>query len=873
MAQSTGFVTGKVVNSNNEPLVNASVEVKSLGIGTVTDEQGQFKLEVPADERHKLRISYAKTPINKYIKVGPGETKNFGSDIQINTVLNEVNIKGVGLTDLSHEPIAGLPVALANNSIEKQLTYTNFASSNNELSSTYNVRGGNFDENLIYVNGFEMFRPFLTRTGQQEGMSFIHTALVDDIQFSAGGFAAKYGDKLSSVLDVQYRRPEKFKGSFMASLLGVEGHVEGEYNNSRGYYLIGGRFRSNGYLLNALPTQGEYNPVFWDVQALTGININEKFRVSFIGHFASNNYRFIPTTKETSFGTVNQALSLKIYFDGQEQNVTQTLFGGVKLDYDVSKNYKMQWYTSVFNTDEKEYFDVQGQYFINELENDPGQENFGDSVNTLGIGSFLEHGRNQLKATIINTYIRGQYTSPEKKESKSDYKFQFNWGAKYQKEYFDDVLSEWNMIDSSGFSIPQAPGDQIVLAETIKSKNVREMNRVSGFAETVFNWSFNKDKLPVRFKMKSVTKVPRADSSGKFDKIRKKWYIHDTVQNSKAKLALNVGVRAGYLDINKDGWISPRIVLSYIPRSYLIKDGKIRRRNVKLRASVGVYQQPPFYREMRDIYGVFNPNVKNQKSVHAVVGTDVFFNMWNRKSPFKFTAEAYYKYLWDVNSYEIDNVRLRYSATNNAVAYAYGVDMKIHGQFIRGIESFFKIGFLSTKEDILNDSYDINYNQSGEEIIPGYTADDSIVSSTTINPGFIPRPSDQLFTLGVLFQDRMPRFEQLSVSLSGIYGSKLPYGPPGYDRYKDTLRQPSYFRVDIGFQYDFLYRMKQKPVEKRKKFWNKFDNIILSFEIFNLFGINNVISYRWVEDVEGRNYAVPNYLTSRRYNVKLNISW
>lgn len=875
LGQETGMVTGTVVNANMENLAGASVSVEKLEIGVLTDSSGKFSLALPSDKRHKVKISFASTPVVKYVILKPGEKKDIGT-IRINTTLQAVDIVKSSRIDMQKEKIAALPVAGPNASLEKQLVYTNFASSNNELSSTYNVRGGNFDENLIYVNGFEVFRPFLTRSGQQEGMSFIHTALVDDIQFSAGGFGASYGDKLSSVLDVKYRKPERFKGSFMASLLGVEGHVEGEYNNSRGYYLLGGRFRSNGYLLNALPTQGEYNPRFWDVQGLTQINVTERYRITLMGHFSSNDYRFIPESKETTFGTVNQALSLNIYYDGQEQTLARTMFGGMKMEFDLTDNHRLEWYNSIFNSDEKEYFDVQGQYYINELENDPGAEDFGDSVNTLGVGSFLEHGRNRLNGTIYNTYLRGIYETKKEKQNLNSFKYTLNYGVKYQREHFNDVLSEWNLIDSAGYSIPQAPNDVIELSETIKSKNNIHMNRFTGYAENVFSWSFNKAKLPVQFKQKSVKKIriPTEDSTEvKYRKEKKKWIVYDTVENSKSNLILNVGVRGGYLDINNDYWVSPRMVMTYIPRMYLYRDGKVKRRGVRFRFAAGLYQQPPFYREMRDIFGNFNPNVKNQKSVHAVLGTDIFFNMWERKSPFKFTAEAYYKYLWDVNPYEIDNVRLRYYADNNARAYAYGLDMKIHGQFIKGIESYFKIGFLSTKEDILDDSYVTNYNQSGEVIIPGYTSDDSIASSTTTNPGYIPRPSDQLFTLGVLFQDRMPKFEQLSVSLSGIYGSKLPYGPPGYDRYKDTLRAPSYFRIDVGFQYDFLYKMKQKKVENRKKFWNKFDNIILSFEIFNLFGFNNVISHRWVEDVEGRNYAVPNYLTGRRFNVKLNISW
>jgi hypothetical protein len=297
----------------------------------------------------------------------------------------------------------------------------------------------------------------------------------------------------------------------------------------------------------------------------------------------------------------------------------------------------------------------------------------------------------------------------------------------------------------------------------------------------------------------------------------------------------------------------------------MVKDGKISRRDISARISSGLYYQPPFYREFRTFDGQLNLNVKSQKSFHLVAGTDLYFNMWNRELPFKFSAEAYYKYLWDVNPYEIDNVRTRYYAENNAVAYAYGVDVNIHGQFVKGIESFFKMGIMSTKEDILNDSYKEFYNAAGEKIIFGISEDQTIADSATILPGFIPRPTDQLLNFGALVQDRMPGFESFSVQMGMQFGTRLPYGPPDKNRYKDTLRMKSYFRVDIGMSYDFLY--KKKAAENF--FSRNFTDAIISFEVFNLLGINNVLSKQWIQDTEGRYYSIPNYLTQRRFNLKM----
>jgi hypothetical protein len=296
----------------------------------------------------------------------------------------------------------------------------------------------------------------------------------------------------------------------------------------------------------------------------------------------------------------------------------------------------------------------------------------------------------------------------------------------------------------------------------------------------------------------------------------------------------------------------------------MVKDERIVRRNMSYRFSTGLYYQPPFYREFRTFDGQLRTNVKSQKSLHIVAGTDYFFNMWGRERPFKLTGELFYKYLWDVNPYEIENVRTRYFAENNAVAYAYGLDLNIHGEFVKGIESFFKLGILSTYEDLKNDSYKEYYNAAGEKIIFGYSEDQVVVDSATIYPGFIPRPTDQIFTFGALVQDQMPGLENFTVQMGLQYGSPLPYGPPDHDRYKDVLRMKSYFRVDLGMSYDFL-----KTKNKKVTFWTKnFTDAIISLEVFNLLGIKNVLSKQWIQDVEGRYYSIPNYLTARRFNLK-----
>lgn len=732
--------------------------------------------------------------------------------------------------------------------------------SNNELTSNYNVRGGNYDENLVYVNGFQIYRPFLTRSGQQEGMSFINSSLVKNISFSGGGFDARYGDKLSSVLDIEYKDPsDTLKGSLVASLLSTEAHLEQQVN-PRFNYLIGARYRANGYLLNSLPAQGAYNPVFWDAQFLTNVRLNENLTWSTIGHFSSNNYRFAPETQRTDFGTANEAYSFVIYFDGQEQTRFQTMMGGTSLKWEVSEKTNLDFYATVFNTDEREYFDIQGQYFINELESDPAKEEFGDSIATLGIGTFLNHARNRLNATIFNVYHHGDHELHKgflKNDSSIIAKSNLKWGVNFQMDDFTDRLSEWRMIDSAGYSVPQNTPSEVKLFETIKGDLALQSQRYTSFLQLNTQWSKNKKNYAVE-----VRKKYREKGGKKYYKT-----FRDTFDNSAAKWALSIGSRAGYTTANNEFFITPRASVSYSPRTHMVRDTAIIRRGVNLRFSTGMYYQPPFYREFRTFTGNLNMNVKSQKSAHFVAGGDVYFNMWNREVPFKFTAEAYFKHLWDVNPYEIENVRTRYYAENNAVAYAYGLDLNIYGQFVEGIESFFKIGFLSTKEDVLNDYYDEYYNAAGEKIIFGYSEDQTVVDSARIYPGYVPRPTDQWMTFGALIQDRMPKYESFSVQVGIQYGAPLPYGPPDLSRYKDTLRLKSYFRVDIGMSYDFLYKAQQ---EKRETFWTRnFDDAILSFEVFNLLGVNNVLSKQWIQDVEGRYYSIPNYLTQRRFNLKL----
>ena len=753
-------ITGRCIDKNNTPIEFVIIKCKQANDSIVyTNDKGEF--EINARQEPIVEIKFK---INEFEEIRSIKTSNKITYQIENVKFNYSQFKTVIVSAEKSDPFEIPKLApidlqtIPMGSVERSLVYTTAASSNNELTSNYNVRGGNYDENLVYVNGFTINRPFLTRSGQQEGMSFINSALVKDIRFSGGGFDAQYGDKLSSVLDITYKSPDSLKGSAMVSLLGIESHIENKIG-SRFDYLVGARYRNNGYLLNALPTKGSYNPIFMDAQFLTNYQLNEKLKWSVIGHFSSNRYRFSPQSSETDFGVANEAYRFKIYFDGQENTYFQTFTGGTSLKWDVSKKTKFDFYASIFNSNEREKYDIQGQYFINQLETDPSKEKYGDSIAVLGIGTFLNHARNDLNATIASIYHNGEHILKKgfKDSLKNNYSNQkIMWGFNFQHDLFKDVLSEWKVIDSAGYNLPHSTNsDEIQLQQSIKSNLNLQTFRATGFLQMNSIWS----KIQ-RNKYISVAKKNTDSTKTKITTI-----YSDTIKESATRIALNYGLRAGYTQVNNDFYLTPRISLTYFPRIYMVEKGKVVRRDVRYRFSTGLYYQPPIYREFRTYDGKLNTDVKSQKSAHIVAGTDIYFNMWDRESPFKFTAEAYYKYLWDVNLYQIDNVRTMYYANNNATAYAYGLDLNVHGQFIKGVESFFKIGLLNTKERLSTDTYYKYYNKEGELIQPLVNVDQVHYDSVKVDPKYIPRPTDQMLNFGALIQDKMPGYESISVQM------------------------------------------------------------------------------------------------------------
>ncbi len=837
-AQNFGTVKGVVKDSTGAGMDFISVVVEEdQKFTTATDKTGSFELKVPSDKKITLVFSSLNTiPDRKVLEVKANETVTITQVIRekVNTkgTVNVVGERKDGTTstvEIKHQQL----LASVNESFESNLQFQGLGvSKTNELSSAYSVRGGNFDENLVYVNDFEVYRPFLIRSGQQEGLSFVNGNLVGNVKFTSGGFQAKYGDKMSSVLDVTYKRPQYFGGSIYASLLGFGGHLEGCDKSKRFTFLIGVRQRLSQYVLKSLETKGEYSPNFLDAQLfVTYTSKNEKFGIELISNYSRNQFVFKPVNRETSFGLLTDVKKLTVYFDGQESDKYQTLMNGLSLIYAPKDNLKFKLLGSYYLNREKEAYDILGEYFLSQVESDLGKDNFGEILYSLGVGGLHDWARNTLNTDVYYAGTRGNWFREVKKA-----RTELMWGLDYKREVIEDKLNEWKRLDSAGHSLPYnfttdfntpvyqdtnvyflSVKDGIGMDGFLRSKFELKSNRVSGFVQN--SWKFGDSAL----------------------------------------VTLNYGVRFSYWDVNKEFIITPRAQISYKPKS---------KADIVLTAAVGTYYQPPFYREMRNLDGQVNTSLRSQKSMHAIVGLNYAFKAWKRN--FSFTTEVYYKYLWDLVPYKYDNILIRYLGSNASKGYAAGLDLRLNGELVEGAESWISMSFMKTQEDLIGDKYTAYYDSSGKQL--SYTSRnfDRIVDSATIYPGYIPRPTDQLVNFAMFFQDYIPKFKFIKVHLSMVFGVGLPFGPPGRDKYKDVLKLPAYKRVDIGFSGQLW-----NPIWAKQK--NRFNQglkgIWLSLEVFNIFGITNTVSYLWVRDISNTQYAVPNYLSSRRINAKLVVNF
>jgi hypothetical protein len=804
-AQKSASIYGNITDSIGRVIADVNIQVRNHNIIESSNDVGSYQIQVPAQKELELIFTYVgRSPyIIKVNPLNPGERINipiqmsYGISLRTFVLTEERDREKISMVSIDPKKIEGLPNV--SGSFESILKTLPGVTSNSELSSQYNVRGGNYDENLIYVNDIEIYRPFLPRSGQQEGLSFIHTELVQNVKFSAGGFEARYGDKMSSVLDIKYKDPTKFAASTNAGLLGVQSHVEGASKDLRFTYLLGARYWSNKYVLGTLDVQGDYQPSFYDVQTLLNFHIKENLTLSVLGSYAQNRYNFIPQNRETTFGTVTRAYRLNIFFDGADLMEYQTGTLAATVNYRPTPFSQLKLIASTFYSNENEIFTVEGAYRLSDIETDLGSDNFAQARNLRGVGYFINNARNSVIARVSNIGHRGFQTMG---------KHNLQWGAFFQTEQIQDKLHEWQYDDSSGFSRPQL--------DTNGNFNL------NSFLSTRLNLSSHR--------------------------------LHGYLQNSQTlnktyNAVLTYGLRANYWNYNQQLVFSPRLQFGFEPNrkhNRLVRDkiiaGKIRK-DWMIKAAYGWYYQAPFYRELRDFDGVLNPNIRAQRAIHYVLGGDMNFIAWNR--PFKFTTEVYYKQLDFLIPYEIDNVRIRYFANNNSSGYASGLDFRVNGEFVKGAESWASVSFMKTQEKITGIS-DIFGN--------------------AITPRYIPRPTDQRLTFAIFFQDYLRNNPKIRMNLNLVYGSGLPFGVPDRNRYNDISRMPSYRRVDIGLNRVLI----AEENEKRNNFWKRtFKSAWVGIEIFNLLGINNTISYIWITDVSANRYAVPNYLTNRRINLRL----
>lgn len=789
---------GIVLNELNEPL--EGVNVVSENNGTTTNINGFYILKIPANTDVKIRFSH----INyKYLEA-PFNLKN-GEELEFNPVLksNYEQIETVVITGSKRKELEGVTsissqiirtIKGAQPGVENLLKTLPGVNISNELSTQYSVRGGNFDENLVYVNEIEVYRPFLVRSGQQEGLSFVNSDMVQNLDFTAGGFQAKYGDKLSSVLDITYKTPIKFGIQADLSLLGGSLTAESVSKDSKFSALLGLRYRDNSLLVESKETETNFTPKFADIQTYLTYKFSDKFHLSFLGNLAINDYDYKPRTRQTNFGTLQDPLALLVFYEGQENDKYNTYFGAFKGSYFANENLTLKLIASTFHTTEQEYFDILAQYRLGEVNSNIGDESIGEVEFSEGIGSQINHARNDLDALITNIEHKGYLKSEENN---------FEWSVKYTHEDIRDRIVEWEVIDSAGFSINPP---------NIDSFNDQPYTAYEGPLAPYKN-----------IRATNSTQINRVQAYGQWNR-RSMLGDHEVYTN--------VGVRYHAWTVQGDGIkkttqsvFSPRIQLAIKP------DWD---KDMLFRLSGGLYYQPPFYRELRDSDGIVNSDVKAQQSFHLVLANDYSFQMWDR--PFKLISEAYYKKLSDVNPYTVENVRIRYDASNIAKAYAYGLDLRLNGEFVPGTESWFSFGYLKTEENINNQ-------------------------------GYIARPTDQRLKFGILFQDYVPKLPKMKMYLNLVYNTGVPGGSPSYaSPYNYQSRLPDYKRADVGMSYVIV-----DAKDSNKNGWRKpFEELSIGLEIFNMFDVQNSITNTWVRDVYSkRQYSIPNYLTPRVFNVRL----
>ena len=763
-------LSGSVVDNDGNPIELATVACVHQAKVTMTNLKGKFSLQLQSADSVIVRFSMVGYKTRQRILRNPRGKQTLRVVLNPMESLDELVVterrrqttqtEKLDIKDVRNSPSA------TGNSVEELVQQQAGVSSHNEMSSQYNVRGGSFDENAVYINNVEVYRPFLVRSGQQEGLSIINPDMVGSVAFSTGGFEAKYGDKMSSVLDITYRQPQKTEASASVSLLGASAYVG--IGGKRFSMSHGLRYKTNKYLLGSLDTEGEYKPDYLDYQTFISYRPDSLWSVDFIGNISDNHYTFQPSNRETSFGTLTDVKSFKVYFDGQEKDLFRTLFGALNITRRFGKNTSVSLLASAFYTKEQETYDIQGQYWLDDVSNNTN----------IGVGTYMEHGRNFLTGHVENLKLIARH-----KTKRHD--MEASLAIKFEK--VKENSTEYEMRDSSGYSIPHT-ADRLDLIYSLRSQNEIDSRRIEGYLMDTYRFATDGEK--------------------------------------QSFFTLNYGLRFSNWSFNGETTVSPRASLAIVPGF---------NHDVTFRLATGIYYQTPFYKELRDTSTVngrtvvtLNEKIKSQQSIHFVAAFDYRFKMLSRQ--FKFTTEAYYKRFHNLIPYNINNVKVTYYGENLCDGYAAGMDFKLYGEFVPGTDSWLTFSLMKTRQTLYGVS--------------------------------LPLPTDQRYSLNLHFTDYFPGTERWRMTLRLAYADGLPFGPPHSGIERMQFRAPAYKRADIGLSY---------LLAKGKENGSWYRNLWLAADCLNLFGISNVNSYYWVTDVTNNQFAVPNYLTGRRFNVRFTI--
>ena len=793
-------IFGYVLDSDNRGIDLANVFVEGTTTGTTTNQNGYYDLLVEMGDT--ITMVYSMIGYETIRQQLYTSNQVLGVNVVLPTneeMLSEITVRGIqrqiGTMERTDVGVARLMPDATGGGIENLLITFAGVRQNNEMSSQYNVRGGTYDENSVYVNGLEVYRPLLIRSGQQEGLSFANTDMVESLDFSAGGFDAMYGDKMSSVLDIRYKRPERLESRLNISLLGASAYVG--WGDSLQSQMHGVRYKTSKYMLGALDTKGNYKPNFLDYQTQMTWKVGKQreWDITVLGNISQNSYVFEPDSSETSSGTMENPITKTIYYEGQEKDMFRTAFAALSAHGKLSKEVNVGVDLTGFYTHERENYDIHSELILSrgkteggaDSNNDFNQDIIGstDKQDLIGTGEFHEHARNKLQASMVTLAHTGEWKRGENT---------LKWGISGQVEMIKDQISEWEWRDSLGYSLPNAD-EEMELYYAMKGTTQMFSGRLQAYAQNTYCWS-----------------------------------------TQQGKVFLTAGMRMNWWSFTNEVLPSPRVSVVWMPGW---------KRDFTFRVATGVYYQAPFYKELRqtilDDKGVYrihlNDQLKAQRSYQLVMGTDYYFRAWGR--PFKFTAEAYGKYIDRMESYTVDNVRVRYSGLNDSEGYALGLDLKLFGELAPGADSWISFSTMRSRMRFTNDKH---------------------------NLGWIPTPQEQRYNLTLYFQDYLPQYPQYRLHLKFIWNEGLPFGYPRNEAMRYLGHMGDYRRIDIGASRTF-----SATTDKWMKKSKHVDSWSIQLDIFNLVGWNNVNSYYWVTAADGQQWSTPNYLTGRMFNLKVDV--